>query len=72
MGYGGFRRAVGVLLRLRALVLGLRGVGCGLGGALAEGVAGAELGDEVAAVFCCVDGEGGRDCEEGGGEGADG
>ena len=51
-------------------MLGL--VGDGFGGALAEGVAGAELGDEFAAVFCGVDGEGGGDGEEGGCEGSDG
>jgi len=44
----------------------------GLGGALAEGVAGAQLGDEFGGVFGGVDGEGGGDGEEGGGEGADG
>lgn len=44
----------------------------GLRGALGEGVAGAKLGDEFAAVFGSVHGEGGGDGEEGGGEGADG
>ena len=42
------------------------------GGALGEGVAGAELGDELGGVLCGVYGEGGGDCEEGGGEGCDG
>lgn len=62
------------LRRLRRAVRLLRlvGHGSGFGGALAEGVAGAELGDEFAAVFCCVDGEGGGDNEEGSGEGANG
>jgi hypothetical protein len=39
------------------------------GGALGEGVAGAQLGDELGGVFCGVRGEGFRDGEEGGGEG---
>lgn len=47
-------------------------VGDGVRGALRQGVARAELGDEVGGVFGGVDGEGGRDCEEGGGEGCDG
>ena len=64
---GRFGRAVGLLL-----ILGrLGGMWGWFGGALAQGVAGAELGDEVAAVFCCVHGEGCRDCEEGSGEGTD-
>lgn len=33
---------------------------------------GAELGDEVGGIFCCVDGEGAGDDEEGLGEFADG
>ncbi len=60
---------VWLLLLLRRAVVGGR---CGRGCALGEGVAGAELGDELGAVFCCVHGEGGGDGEEGGGEGADG
>ena len=44
--------------------------GSGFGGSLGESVAGAELGDEFAGVFCCVDGEGGGDGEERGREGA--
>ena len=48
------------------------GVGDGVRGALGEGVAGAQLGDEVGGVFGGVDGEGGGDCEEGRGEGCDG
>ena len=47
-------------------------VGDGVGGALREGVARAQLGDEVGGVLCRVYGEGGGDCEEGGGEGCDG
>ena len=44
------------------------GVGCALG----EGVAGAELGDELGAILCRVYGECGGDGEEGGCESADG
>ena len=35
-------------------------------------MAGAELGDELGAVFCGVDSQSGRDDKERGGEGADG
>lgn len=52
---------------------GLSGrVGDGVGGALREGVARAQLGDEVGGVFGGVYCEGGGNCEEGGGEGCDG
>lgn len=44
----------------------------GVGGALREGVARAQLRDEVGGVFRGIYGEGGGDCEEGGGEGCDG
>ena len=48
---------------------GLKGwFGC----ALRDGVPGAELGDEFAAVFCGIDCECCWDNEESGGEGADG
>lgn len=47
-------------------VFGGGGVG---GGALGEGVAGAQLGDQLGAVFCGVYGEGFGDGEEGLGEG---
>ena len=45
--------------------------GCGFGSPLAEGMSRAQLGDEFAAIFCCVYRESCGDGEEGGGEGAD-
>ena len=72
----GVRGGLGLLRRRGRVAVG----GCRLGGrvrdgvrgALRQGVARAQLCDEVRRVFGGVDGEGGGDCEEGGSEGCDG
>lgn len=60
-----------LLLSKRLFVLGAGGVML-VGEALGQGVAGAQLRDELGTVFRCVDGERSRNYEEGGREGADG
>lgn len=76
-GFGvGVRGRLGLLRRRRWVAVRRRRLGGrvrdGVRGALRQGVARAQLCDEVRGVFGGVDGEGGGDCKEGRGEGCDG